>query len=110
MKPKRQVVHGPPITVGEREVVPEAVIWSWHTKEAIIGQSQQVSIKGALVVHARPTALIEHFGGHTRRIRIVDRTRRLEWLLLIAAVLLPIVLNTAASLLRQARSREAKRV
>jgi hypothetical protein len=110
MKPKREVVHGQPIIVGKREVVPEAMIWSWHTKEAVIGQPQQVSFKGALIVHARPTALLERFDGHTRRIHIIDRNRRLERLLLIAAVLLPIVLNTAASLLRQARSQEAVRV
>jgi hypothetical protein len=107
---KREVVHGQPIQIGSHEVVPEAEVWSWQLKDVTlpgrfeqdgsIETGQRVSVLGALWTWVRPTALIERDARQTRRIRIVDRNRKLELILLMAGVLLPIVLNAAALLAR----------
>ena len=108
-KLKREIVHGAPIRMGAREIVPEAEIWSWqkmnvtlprHFDAEAAGQPEQASGFGVLWAWARPTALIEREGNRTRRLRIIDRNRQLEMLFVIAAVLLPIVLNAATRLAR----------
>ena len=100
---RRETLHGEPIRVGDHEIVPEARVWSWQTKEAVIHDAGHVSGRGIMIVRAQPTALIDRSPSAARRIRVIDANRRLELLLLIAAVLLPIVLNAAVILLRQAR-------
>ena len=101
---RRETIRGEPIRVGDHEIVPEARVWSWQTKEAVIRDAGHASGRGVMIVRAQPTALIDRTADATRRIRVIDANRRLELILLIAAVLLPIVLNAAVSLLRQARS------
>lgn len=59
---------------------------------------------GVSYTHTRPTVLVDRSAGEERRIKIVDRNRQLEWILLIAAILLPIVLNAVASLARRNRT------
>jgi hypothetical protein len=100
---RRETIRGEPIRVGDHAIVPEARVWSWQTKEAVIHDAGHVSGRGIMIVRAQPTALIDHTADTTRRIRVVDANRQLELILLIAAVLLPIVLNAAVILLRQAR-------
>jgi hypothetical protein len=99
---KREVVRGAPITLGDREIVPEAVIWSWQRTDATIRQSGQASFKGGLFRWARPTALFDRTPERTYRVPVSDVNHRLEALLLAAAVLLPIVMNAAVSLMRSA--------
>jgi hypothetical protein len=99
---KREIVRGEPIKLGEREIVPEAVIWSWRRSEATLSQNGQAAMWGGLFRWARPTALFERTTDRTYRIPVSDVNHRLEALLLIAAVLLPIVLNAAVSLMHTA--------
>lgn len=99
---KREVVRGEPIKMGDREIVPEAVIWSWRRSEATLSQKNQAMLWGGLFRWARPTALFDRAADRTYRIPVSDVNHRLEALLLIAAVLLPIVLNAAVSLMHTA--------
>ena len=108
-KLKREIVRGAPIRIGAREIVPEAEIWSWQMMNVTLprrfdaeaaSQPERAGGFGARWAWARPTALIERAGDRTCRLRIVDRNRQLEMLFVIAAVLLPIVLNAAARLAR----------
>jgi len=99
---KREVVRGEPIKVGNREIVPEAVIWSWRRSEATLNQGGQASWLGGLFRWARPTALFDRGADRTYRVPVSDVNHRLEALLLIAAVLLPVVLNAAVSLMHNA--------
>lgn len=100
---KRTIVHGAPIKIGAHEVTPEAEVISWQMKDAIIGGKSTVPMWGVSFTHARPTALIDRSDGAERRIKIVNRNRQIELILLIAAVLLPIVLNAVVSLARHTR-------
>jgi hypothetical protein len=103
------VVRGRPIKVGNREIVTEAVIWSWQRTDATLGQHAQAALHGGLFRWARPTALFDHAPDRTYRVPVSDINHRLEVLLLIAAALLPVVLNAAVNLLRGAQlTRTAK--
>ncbi len=99
---KREVVRGEPIKVGDREIVPEAVIWSWQRADATLRQGGHTSLLGGLFRWARPTALFDRAADRTYRVPVSDVNHRLEALLLIAAVLLPVVMNAAVSLMRSA--------
>ena len=100
---KREVVRGEPLKVGDREIVPEAVIWSWQRVDATLGQHAQATLQGGLFRWARPTALLDRAPERTYRVPVGDINHRLEVLLLIAAALLPVVMNAAVSLLHGAR-------
>jgi len=52
---------------------------------------------------ARPTVLWDRASERTYRVPVLDVNRRLEMLLLAAALLLPLLLNTAARFARLAR-------
>jgi hypothetical protein len=109
MRLKREIVRGTPIRLGNREIVPEAVIWSWQQANATLGSHQQAALQGGLFRWARPTALWDRAPERTYRVPVSDINHRLEVLLLIAAAWLPVVLNAAASLLRGAQlTRTAK--
>ena len=99
---KREVVRGEPIKVGDREIVPEAVIWSWRRSDATLAQHGYMSLMGGLFRWARPTALFDRAVDRTYRVAVSDVNHRLEALLLMAAVLLPIVMNATVSLMRSA--------
>ena len=99
---KREVVRGEPIKVGDREIVPEAVIWSWRRSDATLAQHGHMSLVGGLFRWVRPTALFDRATDRTYRVPVSDVNHRLEALLLMAAVLLPIVMNAAVSLMRSA--------
>lgn len=99
---KREVVRGEPIKLGEREIVPEAVIWSWQYSTATLNQHGPALLRGGLFRWARPTAMFDRAADRTYRVPVSDVNHRLEALLVIAAVLLPVVLNAAVSLMRSA--------
>lgn len=105
---KREVVHGQPLSVGEREIVPEAVVWSWQRKDVMLKSAQSANGYGVHWTWARPTALLDRAPEQTYRVPVVDRNRQLELWLLIAAVVLPILLNVAVSLLHSARRHTAR--
>ena len=73
-------------------------------KDAIIGRTASVPMWGLSFTHLRPTALIDRSDGDERRIKIVNRNQQIELFLLIAAILLPIILNAVASLARRNRT------
>jgi hypothetical protein len=99
---KREVVRGAPIKFGDREIVPEAVIWSWQHSDATLSQSGGASLWGGLFRRAQPTALSDRAPDRTYRVPVSDVNHRLEVLLLTAAVLMPIVMNAAVNLMRGA--------
>ena len=99
---KREVARGTPISLGDREIVPEAVIWSWQRSDATLSQHGRASVWGGLFRWARPTALFDRAPERTYRVPVSDVNHRLEALLLMAAVLLPIVMNAAVSLMHSA--------
>lgn len=104
-KLKREVVRGQPLRVGEREIVPEALIWSVRSHEAILGGTGDAVVKGAAWVYAVPRALLDRAPEQTYRVPIINWNARLEAILLAAAVALPIVLNAAVALWRPSRRR-----
>jgi hypothetical protein len=103
---KREVVHGQPIRWGAHEIVPEAVIWSWQRADATLRRIGPVTLLGGLFRWARPTALLDCAPERTDRIPVHDVNHRLEAVLLIAALLLPIVMTAAANLLRGAKEKD----
>ncbi len=89
---KRDTIRGSVIRAGEREIVPEAEVWSFQRKQ--LGLTDQGATGGgAFWSWSRPTTLIERVNGVERRIRILDVNLQLEIALLIAAIVLPIVLT-----------------
>ena len=90
--------------MGTHAVTPEAEVTTWQMKDAVIGSGSTMPMWGVSFTHIRPTGLIDQSAGEERRITIVDRNRQIELILLIAAVLLPIVLNAMAVLLKRNRS------
>ena len=89
---KREIVQGSPLQVGEREIVPEAEVWSWQAKQ--LGLSGPgTSGGGAWWSWSRPTALIERRAGGERRVRINDLNLQFEVALIVAAVALPVLLT-----------------
>lgn len=105
---KRETVRGQPVRIGGREIVPEARVWLLRAGEAVIGQGGRAALRGGLWLWATPTALLDRAPERTYRIPIVDVNRRLEGLLLVAALALPLVLNVAAGFARQARGRRIR--
>lgn len=102
---KRETVRGRPYRVGQREVVPEARVWILRSSEAVIGEGERAVLRGGLWLWARPTVLLDRAPERTYRVSVVDVNRRLEMLLLVAALLLPRMLNTAARFARLAQRR-----
>jgi hypothetical protein len=107
---KREVVRGQPIRWGAREVVPEAVVWSWQRMDATLRQAGTATLLGGLFRWVQPTALLDCTPERTNRIPVNDVNHRLEVVLLIAALLLPIVMTAAANLLRDALTKEKNHV
>jgi hypothetical protein len=89
---RREIVQGQPLHVGDREIVPEAEVWSWQTKQ--LGLSGPgASGGGAWWSWSRPTALIERIADRERRVRINDLNLQFEIALIAAAIVLPILLT-----------------
>lgn len=103
----RQIVRGEPLRVGDHEVIPEAQVWSLEFKQAAVSD-KQMSGGGFHWSWARPTALIDRSDGEERRIPVIDWNLRLEMLLLLAAISLPVILLALPALARQLLKRRAQ--
>jgi hypothetical protein len=88
---KREIIQGQPLQVGDREIVPEAEVWSFQVKQIGL-QGNGASGGGAWWSWSRPTALIERGPEGARRVRIIDVNLQLEIALIIAALVLPLLL------------------
>ena len=89
---KREIIQGQPLQVGDREIVPEAEVWSFQVKQIGL-QGNGASGGGAWWSWSRPTALIERGREGARRVRIIDVNLQLEIALIIAALVLPLLLT-----------------
>ena len=89
---KRETIQGQPLRVGDREIVPEAEVWSLQTKQ--LGLTQDgTSGGGTWWSWSRPTALIERGPDGERRVRVNDVNLQLELALIVAAIVLPLLLT-----------------
>ena len=89
---RREKLQGQPLQVGDREIVPEAEVWSFQAKQIGLKESS-ASGGGAWWSWSRPTALIERAPGGERRVRINDVNLQLEIALIVAALVLPVLLT-----------------
>ena len=89
---RREIQHGPPLQLGDREIVTEAAVWSFQAKQMSL-TDHAASGGGALFTWAHPTAIIERRAGTERRTPVADINLQLELALLIAAIVLPIILT-----------------
>jgi hypothetical protein len=89
---KREVVQGQPLHAGDREIVPEAEVWSFQAKQIGL-QDNGASGGGVWWSWSRPTALIERGPEGARRVRVNDVNLQFEIALLVAAIVLPLVLT-----------------
>ncbi len=103
---QRRIIYGEPLRVGDRQVIPEAKVWSLEFKQASIKRNRLGS-GGFHWSWARPTAVIDQAGGVERRLPVVDWNLRLEIALLIAAIALPLALMFTTALARRAPIRHA---
>ena len=92
---KRETLQGQPLHVGDREIMPEAEVWSLRTRQIGLRENN-ASGGGAWWSWSRPTALIERTSDGERRVRITDVNLQLEIMLLIAALVLPLLLTIFA--------------
>lgn len=88
---RREILQGQPLRAGNREIVPEAEVWSFQVKQLGLN-TNGTSGGGAWWSWSRPTALIERSPTGERRRQIVDANLQLEVVLLVAALVLPLVL------------------
>jgi hypothetical protein len=88
----REVIQGQPLRAGDREIVPEAEVWSFQAKQFGL-KDDNASGGGVWWSWSRPTALIERGPEGERRVHIVDANLQLEIILLVAALVLPPVLS-----------------
>ena len=89
---KRETIQGQPLHIGDREVVPEAEVWSIQTRQMGLRENN-ASGGGAWWSWSRPTALIERAPDGERRVRINDANLQLELALIVAALVLPLLLT-----------------
>ncbi|HTP08089.1 MAG TPA: hypothetical protein VMP08_07560 [Anaerolineae bacterium] len=89
---KREIIQGQPLQAGDREVVPEAEVWSFQMKQIGL-QGNSTSGGGAWWSWSRPTALIERGPAGTQRVRVNDMNLQFEMALIIAAIVLPLLLT-----------------
>jgi hypothetical protein len=88
---KIETQRGAPLRVGGREIVPEARVWSLHIKQLSLNE-QGAQGGGFHWSWSQPTALIEQGADETRRVPVRDFNLQLEWSLLLAAIVLPLLL------------------
>jgi hypothetical protein len=89
---KRETIQGQPLRVGDRDIVPEAEVWSFQTRQLGL-HGNNASGGGAWWHWSHPTALIERGPNGERRVRINDVNLQFEIALLVAAILLPVLLT-----------------
>jgi hypothetical protein len=88
---KRETIHGRPWRMGDRDVVPEAEVWSLQSRQFGL-QGDGAAGRGVWWSWSHPTALIEHGPDGERRVPVHDINLRLEIALLSAALVLPLLL------------------
>ncbi len=93
---KRETIQGQPLRVGDREIVPEAEVWSFQTRQLGL-QESSASGGGMWWSWSHPTALIERGPNGERRVRINDVNLQFEIALLVAAIILPVLLTIFTS-------------
>ena len=89
---KRETIQGQPLPAGDCEIVPEAEVWSFQTKQIGLKENN-ASGGGAWWSWSRPTALNERGPQGARRVRINDVNLQLEVALIVAAIVLPLLLT-----------------
>ncbi|HSD83499.1 MAG TPA: hypothetical protein VLG46_06560 [Anaerolineae bacterium] len=89
---RHQTLQGQSLRVGDREVVPEAEVWSVQMKQIGLKEGG-TSGGGVWWSWSRPRALIERGPDGEQRVSITDVNLQLEVALLIAAIVLPVVLT-----------------
>jgi hypothetical protein len=89
---KHEIIQGQPLRAGDLEIVPEAEVWSFQTKQMGL-QDNGASGGGMWWSWSRPTALIERRPEGTRRMRVNDVNLQFEVALLVAAIVLPLILT-----------------
>ena len=89
---KRETIQGQPLHVGDREIVPEAEVWSFQAKQIGL-QENGASGGGAWWSWSHPTALIERGPHGEQRVRINDVNLQFEIVLLVVAIVLPALLT-----------------
>jgi len=89
---RRETIQGQPLRAGDREIVPEAEVWSFEAKQIGL-KDNGASGGGAWWSWSRPTALIERGPAGERRVPINDVNLQLEIVLVVAAIVLPLVLT-----------------
>jgi hypothetical protein len=89
---KREMIRGQPLHVGDREIVPEAEVWSFQARQLGL-QANAASGGGAWWSWSHPTALIERGPNGEQRVRINDVNLQFEIALLVAAIMLPLLLT-----------------
>jgi len=89
---RREIQQGPPLQLGDREIVTEAEVWSFQAKQMSLTDHNATG-GGTLLMWARPTAVIDRRADAERRTPVTDVNLQLEIALLIAAIVLPIVLT-----------------
>ena len=94
-----QTVHGHPITVGERQLIPVARSFSFT-----VGRPGGPVAAG--FVRNRPAAVLEVWRGQTRRIGIPDVTRRIA----LALTALVVLSSLAARYLQRRQSKRERSV
>ena len=85
---------GAPVRVGEREITPEARVWSLHVKQINLNAQGGGAVSGG-GFHwswSQPVALHENSADGMRRIPVRDFNLQLEWSLLLAAIVLLLLL------------------
>ncbi len=88
---KRETIQGQALRVGDREIVPEAEVWSFQAKQIGL-QGHSASGGGVWWSWSRPTALIERGPNGERRVPVNDVNLQFELALLVAALVLPVLL------------------
>ena len=89
---KRETIQGQPLRVGDREIVPEAEVWSFQARQLGL-QANSAAGSGAWWSWSHPTALIERGPNGEQRVRINDVNLQFEIALLVAAIMLPVLLT-----------------
>lgn len=89
---KHEIIQGQPLRAGDREIVPEAEVWSFQMKQMGL-QDNSAAGGGVWWSWSHPTALIERSPEGTRRVRVNDVNLQFEIALLVAAVVLPLILT-----------------
>jgi uncharacterized spore protein YtfJ len=99
MKVHRETVHGEPMVVEGQRIEPVArrTVGVW--RKATIGQ--EISGQGGAVVRLQPVGVRVGQGPEARFVPVHDRTRQILWIMLAAAVVVPLLLIIATRMARE---------